>query len=320
MDQLRTKLKETAQKGGGQSDNASFPFWNAPENTSSTLRFLPDGDTENVFFWAERQVIRLPFTGVVGSPTSTHSNTVYVQVPCVDMFGETCPIIAETRPWWKDPSTVDVARTYWKKKSWLFQGFVVTSPVDEGEDKPVNPIRRFILNKTLFENISASLANPEFEDNPTDYEGGRDFKVMKTRQGDYANYSTSSWSFKTRSLNENERIAIEQHGLYNLSDFRGRKPDANEMEAIKAMFQASLAGEPYDLQAFGEYYKPFEARGRATGTSDVVSFKKVVDDTSSPALPQATVAPSTPAQDAKPPSARDILSRIKARNLEKASQ
>ena len=63
------------------------------------MRFLPDADSSNSFFWIERQVIKLPFNGVKGD---INSKQVTVQVPCVEMFGENCPVLAEVRPWYKD--------------------------------------------------------------------------------------------------------------------------------------------------------------------------------------------------------------------------
>ncbi|CAM6054977.1 unnamed protein product [Sphagnum tenellum] len=115
------------------------------------------------------------------------------------------------------------------------KGFVVNSPLEEG-NVPENPIRRFVINPSVYEIIKTSLMNPEMEDLPTDYVGGRDFKIAKTKKGEYANYATSTWSFRTRPLNEIEQVAIQQYGLFNLADFRGSRPDADGVEMIKAMF------------------------------------------------------------------------------------
>ena len=69
--ELRAKLQEQENRGPGGSsntggDNAIFPFWNIPENSTSVLRFLPDGDSSNTYFWRERQMIRLEFAGIKG--------------------------------------------------------------------------------------------------------------------------------------------------------------------------------------------------------------------------------------------------------------
>jgi len=59
--------KDRIKNGGGfGGDNAVYPFWNNPEGSSATLRFLPDGDETNDFFWLERLIIKLPFPGVKG--------------------------------------------------------------------------------------------------------------------------------------------------------------------------------------------------------------------------------------------------------------
>lgn len=328
-DQIRAKLLEQMNKGkrgggptggGTGGDNASYPFWNIPENSSALIRLLPDGDPDNTFFWQKREVIKLPFQGVVGGEYPSERE-VTVTVPCADMFGLTCPIIAETRPWWKDPAKEDLARKYYKKKSYLFQGFVVQSPLDE-QNVPENPIRRFVINQSIYEIIEKSLMSTDMDDLPIDYIGGRDFKIAKTKKGDYANYSTSTWSFKTRSLTETELATIDQYGLFNLKDFLGRKPDGDELEAIKEMFHASLAGEPYDMDSFGKYFRPYGSRDEegSSNTGSAGSYRKPAAARSSEAsAPAASTASSAPAQEsvasAAPAksSAQDILDRIKNR-------
>jgi hypothetical protein len=304
-----------------------YPFWNTPEGQSSTIRFLPDADPSNTFFWVERLVIKLPFQGVKGGD----DKEVIVQVPCMEMYGDTCPIITETRPWWKDPDLQPMARKYYKKKSYLFQGFVVNSAFEEKE-LPENPIRRFAINSSIFDIIKSSLMNPEMEDLPVDYQNGRDFKLTKTTKGQYANYSTSNWSFKTRPLNAEEAGAIEQHGLFNLRDFLPKKPDAAELQAIKEMFTASVNQEAYDLDRWGNYYKPYGLSGGSSsdrdddftrnastastapsaGAADILSRLKgnsapVVED-------EDDVAPVAPAATNTKADAQEILRRIRERN------
>ena len=57
-------------------------------------------------------------------------------------------------------------------------------------------------------------------------------------------------------LSESERGAIDQYGLHNLSDFMPKKPSAEELNIIQEMFKASVDGELYDPDRFGQYYKP----------------------------------------------------------------
>lgn len=264
--EIRAKLAESQSKNSEgpkvrpNGDGASYPFWNLSDNGgTSTIRFLPDGNPDNTYFWVQREVIRLPFAGVTGSDFDT-TDEVFVQVPCIDMFEpRTCPIVKATRPLWKTDE--NLARAYWKKKSYIFQGFVVADGLNE-EDKPENPIRRFVINPSIFKIIEASLMDPEMEDLPTDYDGGVDFRIVKSRRGDYADYSTSNWSRKPRALSEDERAAIAQHGLFDLRQTLGEKPDANGVAMLEAMVKASLAGEPYDYASYGSTYR-FTGGGKA---------------------------------------------------------
>jgi hypothetical protein len=59
---------------------------------------------------------------------------------------------------------------------------------------------------------------------PTDYENGLDFVITKTSKGGYADYSTSKWSRKETALAVAEQAAIEEFGLYNLSDYLPKQP------------------------------------------------------------------------------------------------
>jgi hypothetical protein len=115
--EIRARLQAAEGNKGGQStggDNSIYPHWNMEEGQSATLRFLPDANTKNTFFWQERAMIRLPFAGIKGEGDSKQ---VYVQVPCVEMWGEACPILAEVRTWFKDKSLEEMGRKYWKKRS-----------------------------------------------------------------------------------------------------------------------------------------------------------------------------------------------------------
>ena len=275
--EIRAKLKAEGDKGsGGQSlDNSVYPHWNIPDNSTATLRFLPDGDTKNDYFWVERNMIKLPFKSVKGQQDS---KPLTIQVPCVEMWNETCPILTEVRTWFKDKSLEDMGRKYWKKRSYLFQGFVVDSPLQE-ETNPENPIRRFLMGPQIFNIIKSALMDPEMEELPTDFKRGIDFRVTKGSKGGYADYGTSTWARRERPLSDVETGAIEKHGLYNLKDFLPKKPTADELKLIKEMFEASVNGDAFDSDKFGSFNRSFGAK-KADATT--------VDEESTP-------APSKPA-------------------------
>ena len=256
--EIRAKLQASENRGsngsGMNGESAIYAHWNIAEGTSAKIRFLPDADTKNTFFWVERAMIKLPFTGVKGQPDS---RPVQVQVPCMEMYGKEtpCPILAEVRTWFKDPALEDMGRKYWKKKSYLFQGFVRENPLSD-DKSPENPIRRFIISPQIYNLVKSALMDPELENLPTDYDGGLDFTVTKTSKGGYSDYNTSKWARKESSLTAAEAAAIEQYGLFDLSSFLPKKPTDVELKVMKEMFEASVNGEEYDPDRWGQYFKP----------------------------------------------------------------
>jgi len=283
----RIAAQENKQTGSTQqSDNAIYPHWNMDEGTIATVRFLPDADSKNTFFWVERQIIKLPFNGIKGD---SNVKQIQVQVPCVEMYGDNCPILAEVRPWYKDESLKEMANKYWKKRSYLFQGFVRQNPL--GDDKtPANPIRRFVISPQIFTIIKSSLMDPEMEELPTDYMRGLDFNIKKTSKGGYADYSTSNWARKESALTEAEQAAIDAHGLYNLVDFLPKKPSEAELRVIKEMFEASVDGKPYDPDKWGAYYRPYGLEVPAGATAATTS-----------AAPTVAASATAPVAESEPP-------------------
>jgi hypothetical protein len=319
--EIRAKLQEAqSRQGGGQSsggDNAIYPHWNMEEGKEATIRFLPDGDASNTFFWAERAMIKLPFAGIKGD---TGSKPVQVQVPCMEMWNETCPILSEVRGWFKDKSLEDMGRKYWKKRSYIFQGFVVKSPIAE-DTTPENPIRRFIIGPQIYQIIRSALMDPELNELPTDFLHGVDFRIAKTSKGGYADYSTSKWSRNERALSPEEAAAVEKHGLFTLKDFLPKKPTDVELKVIKEMFEASVDGEAYDMERWGQYFKP-AGMSQQTGDPLKSSSRASTDDgddepapvAARPApQPEAAPASAAPSSNDSNSRAQDILAMIRNR-------
>jgi hypothetical protein len=310
--ELRAKLaaQDQRQAGSRETDNAIYTFWNIPNDTTATLRFLPDKEESNTFFWQERQMIRMPFPGVKGQD---EAKAVTVNVPCTEMWGETCPVHAEIRPWFKDPTLEDIARKYWKKRSYIFQGLVINDPLGE-ESPPENPIRRFVINPSIYKIIKAALMDPDMENLPVDYTNGTDFRLTKTQKGQYADYSTSNWARRERGLSEDELEAIETNGLFTLSDYLPKKPSTEGVEIIYNMFQASVDGELYDPDKWSDWYRPFGV----SATSKNTPVSTVSTESVKPAsVPIETEIVETVTDEASTTSssanAEDILAMIRDR-------
>jgi hypothetical protein len=265
-------------------------------------------------------MLRLPFNGVKGE---MDSKQVYVQVPCMEMWQETCPVLTEVRTWFKDKALEDMGRKYWKKRSYIFQGFVRENPLTD-DKTPENPIRRFIIGPQIFTVIKGALMDPELEELPTDLLRGLDFRISKTAKGGFADYNTSKWARKESALSEAEQAAIETHGLYDLSTFLPKKPGEAEIRVIKEMFEASVDGQSYDTERWGSYFRPAGVSapaGSSTGSAsaDEDAPAPVVkaapapaslfdDEDDTPAVASAPVETKPSTQKAE-----DILAMIRAR-------
>ena len=166
--------------------------------------------------------------------------------------------------------------------------------------------------------------DPELEELPTDYMRGLDFRISKTTKGGYADYSTSKWARKESALTEEELAAIEQYGLFNLSEFLPKKPTEVELKIMKEMFEASVDGQPYDIERWGSYFRPPGLPANGTQTNEALAPPATVSkavpaavDTDPPFDVDDEVPAATAPVQAKPASnnqsAQDILAMIRAR-------
>jgi len=295
LEEIRKKLQALeSRKGGGtqgfSGDKATYAHWNIPEGTSAIQRFLPDANEDNTFFWAEKQIIKLPFPGIKGQD---ESKPVIVQVPCIEMFDgpKTCPVLNEVRPWWKDKSLEETARKYWVKRSYYMQGFVKQDPMNE-QDPPENPIRKYIMGPQIFAIIKAALLDPDMTYSPVDLINGTDFIISKTSKGGFADYGTSKWARKESSITEDMQAAIDKYGLVDLSTYLPKRPTPEQLAIIYEMFQASLDGELYDPAQWSQHYKPFGFDAAGGDDPDAGEGKKV--NRSAPVSRPAVSTPVVP--------------------------
>jgi hypothetical protein len=167
--------------------------------------------------------------------------------------------------------------------------------------------------------------DPEMEELPTDYLRGLDFNIKKTSKGGYADYSTSNWARKESALTEAEASAIESHSLFNLADFLPKKPGEAELRVIKEMFEASVDGQPYDVERWGAYYRPYGVEAPAGATAEK---QPATTETRAPATAPVAETSNTPWDEPETAStpivvptqaatssdkAQDILAMIRAR-------
>ena len=110
--------------------------------------------------------------------------------------------------------------------------------------------------------------------------------------------------------------------LFNLSDFLPKKPTDVELKVMKEMFEASVDGEPYDMERWGQYFKP-AGMSQNTGDPQKASTPKAApapaashddeDDTPAPAAKAAPAPTAAPAAEGGDSRAQDILAMIRNR-------
>jgi len=166
------------------------------------------------------------------------------------------------------------------------------------------------------------------EELPTDYTAGVDFRLNKTSKGGYADYGTSNWARRDRPLSDQEMAAINTHGLFNLSDFLPKKPDATAVKVMQEMFEASVDGEAYDPDRWSNYFRPAGMQARTGDPQKAASPQATATSQSAPVAqaPAPVAAPfeadvkvaeaaiTAPAAEAAPAGgASDILAMIRSR-------
>jgi hypothetical protein len=178
----------------------------------------------------------------------------------------------------------------------------------------------------LFNLVKAGLMDPDMQDLPCDYEKGSDFRIVKTSKGttkgQYADYSTSSYGKVTSALTKTEREAIETYKLSTLSDFLGKKPTQDDLKVIREMFEASVDGEAYDPEKWGNYYKPAGFKSAKDTEFNPTELVASTTETKETVENKETAAPApvvTVTEESAKKSASEILDMIKNRSKKTAA-
>ena len=101
-----------------------------------------------------------------------------------------------------------------------------------------------------------------------------------------------------------------------------KKPGEAELRIIKEMFEASVNGDEYDLERWGNYYRPWGLEAPAGATAEkqtvttVPATAPVAESTTAPwdgGEAETTAPVVVPTQTASSDKAQDILAMIRAR-------
>jgi hypothetical protein len=126
-----------------------------------------------------------------------------------------------------------MGKKYYRKKSYIGQVLVIDSPIEYDQERLVHLIE---FGPAIFKVIQAAFKSGDLEKVPYELKGGYNFRIKKTKNGEFAYYGTSSFSPKQSDVADDVIEAIE---LFDLKQYRAKKTDVS---TVLAMLEADRVG------------------------------------------------------------------------------
>jgi len=257
LDQLKSAFGQADKKEGGSSrPNNYYPFWNMKDGEQCIVRFLPDKDPENPMgFMVEKRTHVLTINGEEKT------------VPCATMYGDKCPICEVSSSYYKAEDKAN-GKKYWRKKQHIAQALIIEDPLPPDSETGENhegKVRFVALGYQLFNIIKEAFESGELDEIPYAYQGGTDFIIKKSKQGEYSTYALGSkFARKSRDLSDDE-IALAQDQMVELTSLL---PQALGEEKLHSMLEAAMNGTPLAENASTPSSAPAASASAASEATD----------------------------------------------------
>lgn len=232
--QLNDKIKkdrEEKKKYKGVLNRSWLNFWEMPEDSQMTVRFLPDLNPENQFFYRSVFSHGLDIDGK------------FYRITCPKTFGNTndCPICDRSQEFYAQKDK-ERGYYYWKRETRLARVLVIDPGKFSVEDEEGNPFDfkgrtcTTRLSKQVFTALEESTADigSEYPDiDPTGIEEGFNFIIKKKSAGD-GNFSYTYSRFETTPS------AVPEEFMDNLDfvDFDEIMPQQQSVEKLSHFLAA----------------------------------------------------------------------------------
>ena len=298
LDKLKAAFKnDTNQNDRAPKDNNYFNFWNMPFDKTAIVRFIPDKNSDNPrMFLVEKHHHNLVINGQRR------------KVACLKQYGEDCPICKVSNQFYKEGNEDDGLK-YYKKKSYLGQCLVVQDPLpvnSETGESHEGKLRFISITPQIFKVIQEAFESDDLDEAPYEFDGGYNFVIKKTSQGDNANYVVGTkFQNKQSSLTEEQVAYVEE----NYVDLKTLLPQKPSLEKVEAMLQAALTGQEYV-----EARKPTTNSGSTNIAEQLASAMDHSKDDSGVKLEDS--APTSVSKEES--EALDILAKLKKRKAANA--
>ena len=258
---------------------------------TATIRFVTDVDETNQFgFYREHLTHELMINGKKRI------------VPCLTMYGKKCPCCELSQKYYQaEGKETKLGKKYWRKKAYLTQAVVISSPFDY--DMKGNNVKILELGPKIFDIIKDAIIKGDIDVDPDTLKGGYDFRLTKKKQGDYADYSLSRFAPRPTDVSDS---LLTEFNPFNLSEFLTKEITAEKMEQL---IHADQTGEDVpsdsDQKAPDNDPKPTH-EDRQEAAKDIINAAKQSE-------PQASEDKQENSASAPAKSAADILQQIKDR-------
>lgn len=268
MNALRARFKSntrTTNQSNTPSDSRYYPFFLADVGTESIVRFCPDKNQDNQWFFLERDIHRIPVNGEIK------------KVPCLKMYGHECPLCDSSRAFYKkEGKTSATGKQLYRKRDWLAQVYVkkdALPPNPENNETFEGKVKAVVVTSQVYEAIDISLEDVDIP--PHQYLGGSDFLIRPTQDGNYRSYVRSRFAKAPSDLDDDIIDYIEA----NIVDLRTLLPAEPNIDDVNGYLASFLSGTEY--------------------TPDVASAPVATMSSTNDIL-QATSGTSTPVAESKP--------------------
>lgn len=299
------QLKAAFAKKSEASENTGFwdkfyPFYKMNFDETAIFRFLPDLDEGNPLgFMIDNKYHELIINGQKK------------RLACAKMYGEACACCEASQKYYNEGDE-KMGKMFWRKIDYIAQGIIVHTPFEYPIKPEENPVRLISIGIKLYKKIEGAIVKGDLDKEPYDMFEGYDFRISKTKQGDWADYSTSEFARKASAVPQEVLTKVE---LYDLSKFRYGKIERDQMET---MIDAFLTGKSYEAEkkdaapAGGNVADPKEGRPAA----EVLQQAAAAQPAAAPAQPTATTSATSGGQKLSP---QEILKKLKERQQANAA-
>jgi hypothetical protein len=230
---LRAAFKKKESEGGEGNTgfwDKFYPFYKMDFEQTVDFRFLPDLDEENPLgFIVENKYHELLINGKKK------------RIACAKMYGESCACCEHSQKYY-DEGDEKMGKSFWRKVDYIVQGLIISTPFDYPVKADENPVRMLSIGPKLYKVIEAKIVKGDLDEMPYDMVNGYNFRINKTKQGEYADYTTSDFARKSTAIPEQFLTHLE---MYDLKNFRYGHIEREQMEA---MIEAFLTGRSYEAE------------------------------------------------------------------------